>query len=405
LAKRDAMLIVACSGRALAQSARRGGWRPLVADAFGDVDTRAYADAFVKIPIDDGADNQAIPTALEALTAADRHPTHRLASSSSAAFEIKCEEKHTSAVPAPVSLIYGAGIESRPNLLEGLGEQYGLVGNAPEVVKRVKDPITFSAALRALSIPHPPTRLAPPSDTTHGWLIKQTGGAGGGHIRAWEGTAPTRGHERYFQRYLTGPAMSSLFAADGQRAEVIGYNTQWTAGGRLQPFAYAGAINRASLTPQQRVTITGYVRDLTRAFRLRGLNSLDFILHRNVPWVLEINPRPTSTCELYEPEARDGMVATHVRACAGVLPASNVHERGVTRAHMVVYAGVPSRIPAGFRWPRWCRDLPQPGTRIGAGKPACSVHAEGVVVDNVRRLVQARRRSALRSLQALATAA
>ncbi len=399
------MLIVARSGRALAQSAGRGGWRPLVADAFGDVDTRACADGFAQIPMDDEVDNQAISVALERLTAVDRDPAHRLTSSDSVAFEIKTKGKYISASPAPPSLIYGAGMESRPSLLERLGEQYVLIGNEPEVVKRVKDPITFGAALHALSIPHPPTRLAHPTDATGGWLIKRAGGAGGGHIRVWDGLPSSVGHEYYFQRYLAGPAMSSLFAADGQRAEVIGYNTQWTVGGRLQPFAYAGAINRASLTPQQRVTIANYVCDLTRAFRLRGLNSVDFILHRNVPWVLEINPRPTSTCELYEAEAHHGMVATHVRACAGELPASNLHQNGIARAHMIVFAKTPGRIPAGFQWPCWCRDLPQPGTRIGAGKPACSVHAEGVVVNNVRRLVDARRRFTLRSLQAIASAA
>ncbi len=403
--ERDAILIVARSGRALAQSARCGGWRPLVADQFGDVDTRACADAFVKIPLDDRFDYQAISAALEGLIGTDHDLAHSLASSSSGTFEIRSEETHAPVVLSPSSLIYGAGIESRPDLLERLGEQYVLVGNAPEVTKRVKDPTTFSAALRTMSIPHPPTRLAPPNSTAPGWLVKQTGGAGGGHVRVWDGAAPNDGHECYFQHYLTGPAMSSLFAADGQRAEIIGYNTQWTVGGRLRPFAYAGAINRARLTPQQRATVADYVRDLTWAFRLRGLNSLDFVLHQNIPWALEINPRPTSTCELYEPEARDGMVAIHVRACAGELPAPGLYERGMARAHVIVYADAPRRIPVGLRWPRWCRDLPQPGTRIGAGAPVCSVHAEGAVVDNVRRLVHARCLSTLRSLQVLATAA
>src|SRR5438105_11965109 len=39
------VLIVAASGRALAASARRGGFTPLVADFFGDQDTLALAPA------------------------------------------------------------------------------------------------------------------------------------------------------------------------------------------------------------------------------------------------------------------------------------------------------------------------------------------------------------------------
>lgn len=40
----EAVLIAAFSGRSLAQSARRAGFEPLVADAFGDLDTQAAAE-------------------------------------------------------------------------------------------------------------------------------------------------------------------------------------------------------------------------------------------------------------------------------------------------------------------------------------------------------------------------
>ena len=47
--KAAAVLIAAASGRALAASARRGGYAPLVADFFGDQDTVAAADAHVRL--------------------------------------------------------------------------------------------------------------------------------------------------------------------------------------------------------------------------------------------------------------------------------------------------------------------------------------------------------------------
>ncbi len=45
-----AVLIAALSGRALAACARRGGYRPLVADLFGDLDTRELAEACERVP-------------------------------------------------------------------------------------------------------------------------------------------------------------------------------------------------------------------------------------------------------------------------------------------------------------------------------------------------------------------
>src|SRR3954451_23587646 len=44
-----AVLIAAASGRALAASARRGGYVPLVADFFGDEDTAAAAEAHIRL--------------------------------------------------------------------------------------------------------------------------------------------------------------------------------------------------------------------------------------------------------------------------------------------------------------------------------------------------------------------
>jgi len=43
------VLIAAASGRALAASALRGGYAPLVADFFGDADTAAAAEAHIRL--------------------------------------------------------------------------------------------------------------------------------------------------------------------------------------------------------------------------------------------------------------------------------------------------------------------------------------------------------------------
>jgi uncharacterized protein len=45
------VLLAAVSGRALAQSARRGGYLPLVADFFGDQDTVAAAHAHAQVSL------------------------------------------------------------------------------------------------------------------------------------------------------------------------------------------------------------------------------------------------------------------------------------------------------------------------------------------------------------------
>src|ERR1700738_4009370 len=91
MARRPAVLIVAAPGRALAASARRAGYLPLVADYFGDDDTVALAHAHARL--DGGLTHGMRRTqVLEAL--------RQLAGTS-----------------APVGVVYGSGFEDRPELL------------------------------------------------------------------------------------------------------------------------------------------------------------------------------------------------------------------------------------------------------------------------------------------------
>lgn len=370
------LVILAKSGRALAQSALKDGWRSWVVDSFGDVDTRACATGVTKVALaGDGLSERDTWDALCALPPGSR-----------------------------AGLVYGSGVEAMPALLTRLTGRFEIIGNTVDVVRNVKEPRAFFARLTELGIAHPVTRFAPPDDQrrgnpTHVWLVKRAAGSGGAHVCRWDGN-PVESPNHYFQQLLPGPAMSTLFVADGRRARIIGYNTQWRARHAVSPFTYGGAINRAGLSPSQRALIEGHVRALTEAFGLRGLNSLDFLVHGGRTLVLEINPRPGATCELYEPETPRGMLALHAQACDGELPGTWISRRYRPRAQVVVYADRPYQVPVDMQWPHWCRDLPANGAGIPAHAPVCTVLAEGDDVERVTRLAAARREAVLNTLSA-----
>jgi len=400
------IFILARSGRALAQSARACGWRPWVIDGFGDMDTRACAAGVVKVRMSRDALSEAdVAAALEVLA--------RKASPGGAGSRPAPGTRLTS---CRAGLIYGSGGEAMPGLLEGLADRFEIIGNGAEVVRAVKDPRIFFATLTALDIAYPATRfstleikrrdgvrkLSQDADgaSAHEWLVKRATGSGGDHVRCWRGGAIDNS-QRYFQQFLPGPAMSALFVADGRHARVLGYNTLWRARHARSSFAYGGAINRAKLSPSHRDLLKNHVRALTQVFGLRGLNSLDFVLHCDQPRVLEINPRPGATCELYEPKARTSMLAVHAKACRGELPGDSLW-RGLSqhgpRVQVIVYANRAYRVPQGMRWPNWCRDLPAPGAAISAHAPVCTVLAEGDDLEQVSRLADARRVTVLNTM-------
>ncbi|MBA2491833.1 MAG: ATP-grasp domain-containing protein [Gammaproteobacteria bacterium] len=406
------IFILARSGRALAQSARAPDWRPWVVDGFGDVDTRDCAAGVVKVRITrDGLSEAGVADALDmlALKARPGGPAPLLPGSPSGY--------------GRAGLIYGSGVEAMPALLDRLADRFEIIGNGADVIRAVKDPPVFFATLTALGIAYPVTRFTAPEmkrhdgmrgisgdsvyASAHEWLVKRAAGSGGEHVRRWRGRA-IDDSQRYYQHFLPGPAMSALFVADGRRAQVLGYNTLWRARHAGSPFAYGGAINRAKLSPSQRQLIANHVHALTAAFGLRGLNSLDFMVHHGQPRVLEINPRPGATCELYEPEAPAGMLALHTRGCRRQLPGDSClrgfSEHG-PRAQVIVYADKAYQVPLGLRWPHWCRDLPAPGAAIPTHAPICTVLAEGDAFEQVSRLAGARRDAVLNSLAATSIAA
>ena len=92
-AEKPSLLIAAISARSLAQSARRAGFTPLVADFFADADTQEAAHACRKLRgIERGMQWRSLCRALDAL--ADR-------------------------APSPIAgFVYGAGFEDRPELLK-----------------------------------------------------------------------------------------------------------------------------------------------------------------------------------------------------------------------------------------------------------------------------------------------
>lgn len=359
---RAPFLVVAVTGRALAASARRGGHPVVVLDYFADADTAALASACRSVVAARGLrfDRPALLAAAEALAPAAR-----------------C-----------AGLVYGSGFEGRVPLLARVAHGRRLFGNSPAVVGAVRDPVRFFGLLDRLGIPHPRVSMTPPPDPT-GWLVKHPGGAGGTRVRrAGSGRVSS---EAYFQRFELGRTLSALFLADGQRARILGFNEQWTAVRFRLPFLYGGAVG--GITPPRRVgaEVSLQLDALVAATGLVGLNGLDFIVRGDEWSVLELNPRPTATMELYDPDYSRGLFDWHLRACEGELPAGAARSATV-RAHAVIHAPAEGRLGAAFEFPRWCRDRPWPGTGFVPGDPVCTVHASAP--DAPRAVALLRRRQA-----------
>jgi predicted ATP-grasp superfamily ATP-dependent carboligase len=353
------VLIAAVSGRALAASARRGGFVPLVADAFGDQDTLAAAAGHVRADmLNRPVDGDKLVGALEALDSGR----------------------------APAGIVCGSGFEDRADLLARIGARWLLLGNDADTVARVKNPSAFAAICRAADISHPDVSRAPPPDRA-GWLVKRIGGAGGLHVRE-AADSKAEGEGVYFQRSVRGEPVSALVLGDGKRAMVLGFSAQWASPSRKHPFRYGGAVRPAALNDALQRELTAAVERLVAAAPLRGLNSADFLVDGDAFHLLEINPRPGATFDIFERDDQS-LFALHVDACAGTLPAQAPIFHGAMAGAIVYAARDIDSVPA-FAWPDWAADLSVPGSRIGAEDPLCSVFAHADTAAAAKELVNQR---------------
>jgi predicted ATP-grasp superfamily ATP-dependent carboligase len=342
----QAILIVAASGRMLAQSAIRAGLKPVVIDLFGDCDTRELA---VYVHVTDALTVPPLAAAIDCLS--DQY--------------------------AFFGAVYGSGLEKYPQSLEYLYGRLRVFGNSPKTFRRLHDKVDFFKTIERLGQAYPETIFAPPA-TPEIWLRKPSCSQGGAGIylteQAPEEINSRRGGNIYWQRYVSGVPMSVLFLADAHRARIIGFNRQWTIATAGAQFVFSGIVNDAELPQAQKSHLNTCLQKLTGEFSLSGLNGLDFIWDGRQAWILEINPRPPASLALYDACYEKGLLAAHLAACGGTIPLLKTVCGGCS-AYKIVYAPRQCVIPAGIKWPDWAIDRPRGRSSIRAGQPICSIMA------------------------------
>jgi predicted ATP-grasp superfamily ATP-dependent carboligase len=373
-----ALVLAGLSARMMTEAAARDGYAALALDVFGDVDTRRAAARWAGIGAP-GALRIDARRFLAGLQAFARHA-------------------------GVLGWVAGSGFEDQPELLEAGAKILPLIGTPAPAVRRVRDPCAFFAFLAKKRIAYPQVRFAQPR--TDGWLCKDAGGSGGGHIRHARADEPLQRvpPRRYYQRHALGSPMSALFVADERQATVLGFNELIVQHLGPCPFVYGGAVGPVPLPSDTVVALDKVVQSLTAAFRLKGLCSLDFLLDGTRFAVLEINPRPSGSMALYSGLPGAALMRSHVQACLHGRVAAAPHHAEM-RGTQIVFARRALKVgAAGARHLAslgHVHDLPSAGAVFAEGEPVCSVSAAGDGVGAVRAHLADRREAILNHLESL----
>ena len=335
------ILIAGLTTRALAESAVRAGAEIVTVDYFGDLDQERLCET---------------------------HPLRERGRGYSAAAILE-----TARELSYEAVVYCGGLENHPDVVAELARDRGLLGNDPATLRRVRDPGMLFPFLARRGFAVPDTRLATdPLPAGGAWLVKPARGGGGQGVRPWRGHRP--GPTELLQERVEGVSASAAFLADGRRSVVLGWTEQLHA---PRSFRYAGNIMPLDAGAAAREEVAAIADALTGEYGLRGLNGFDFILHRDRPVVLEVNPRYCASMELVERASGDSVFALHRAACLGGLPERAPRGTGVW-GKAIVYAARAVAVPDSTAWiDQGVRDVPHPGEVIRAGHPICTVIARG----------------------------
>jgi predicted ATP-grasp superfamily ATP-dependent carboligase len=364
------ILLVSVSARMLAELATREGHDVVAVDRFGDLDLRRLCPS-VSIRRDLGGHGG-------------------MAEMVDAAEAIEAD-----------GVVYGAGLENRPDLVARLAAGRTLLGCTPRTLRRVRAPAVLGASLRAAGLAYPRTFTASEApvraDRARRWLRKPTRGGGGRGVREWRGGRLADGV--VVQERIAGLPCSAAAVADGRSAALLGVSEQLTGRRALgaRGFQWCGNVVPPRLPAPERRALADAARaicaHLAAAFGLRGVFGVDLVWDGATAWVVEVNPRPVASLETIDAAHGVRSFAAHLEACAGRLPAEDVPLAEPVRAagKAVLFATEDLRVPDTSDWAaRGIRDVPHPGEAIAAGRPVCTLVATASSPEDVLADLEAR---------------
>jgi uncharacterized protein len=393
------LVIAGGSTRAAAWSAVRAGFRPVCADRFADRDLAEIAEI---IPV-------------------DRYP-------SSLARDL-------SQIAADAWMFVGA-LENHPEILQSLrssGRCGVYCGPNFDAISKLRDPLWLTDRLRSLGCypdviaadvesskpgfrsgkpgfpirsPHSPSaelrhsesagyeERESPADQSLSralWLRKPLASGGGRGICLVEDESHDSPDEPcYRQRLIDGVSLSALFLGDDRGCRLMWVSAQLIgcpAVAAPTPFTYCGSIGPWRLSHSQSDQLCRIAETLTDGLAYRGWLGLDLIWDGRRFWVIEVNPRYTASCELWEFATRRSAIGEHLQSFAvpvpPVLQSPPSATAGPILGKLILFADQDLIAPdlQRFLVPRpvwsmpWIADVPAAESLIPWGAPICTAFA------------------------------
>jgi predicted ATP-grasp superfamily ATP-dependent carboligase len=260
---------------------------------------------------------------------------------------------------------------------EDLAISVPLCGTPKERVQRFLDKLDIQHFFEQLHVPVP--RIAYPD--TYPVMVKPCRGAGGwrntivqnaSQLAEWKSLYPDIPFIR--QEIIEGIPASVCCVSNGTRARAIATNEQILRGAGSAAFGFSGSI-----TPCDhpfRDTMTALAETIVSASGCIGTIGVDFVIGKDAPYAIEINPRFQGTLDTVEAACDCNLFQFHVDACAGTLPGMITPRRYAARS--ILFAERDCTVSADLKHlAPIVSDIPWAGSEYEEGDALVSVYGTG----------------------------
>lgn len=293
--------------------------------------------------------------------------------------------------------LYTGGLENDPQLVEELSARLPLLGASRQALEHLRNPWTLHHLLLRHRFRSPVMLRVPPSASDpRAWLVKPIRSAGGVGIANYVPGTPLRA-DTYLQERVEGETESATFLSHDCGVNLVGRMRQYVANDSSHPFLYRGSIGPLPTDTSIDKELLRLGTLLREESGLRGLFGVDYVLKNKEPWILEVNPRWTASCELLERVTGESLVDEHVMACwfrNYIKPDSLVSSS--IKGKWTVYLSESLCPSPGFvaealdahRRDLSIADIPVAGELIQKGAPAFTVFSSGESLSSVEDLLR-----------------
>jgi len=207
-------------------------------------------------------------------------------------------------------------------------------------------------------------------------LIKNKNLSGGYGIKSYTNNYTLADNE-YIQEFITGNVYSILFIVNKKKEyKLIGINKIFNKKTKNTNYCFSGAISNIKIKSSYLELLNNIINFFINNYDLVGINGIDFVIKDRNIYFLEINPRLTQTCFMYDEYFKLGYVNAHIDSIINDKIPCIVNQDNSSYAFETIFAKENFKYNYDLLKYDFVSNVPEMNCYIEAGNPICTIRVK-----------------------------